>query len=75
MCPPRRETRMSTQSTSLFQTILARLSFGAVPVGGVHWFDPKDVAKARERTAGRPQPPEVPDADWSPIGISLSRRR
>ena len=64
---------MSTRFTSLFETILARLSFGAVPVDGVHWFDPRDAAKSKQRSDE--QSHEVPDADWSPVGISLSRRR
>jgi hypothetical protein len=65
---------MSTRSTPLFQTILARLSFGAVPVDGAHWFDPRDAVKSREQAGARDKTIKVPDADWSPVGISPSRR-
>lgn len=60
---------MNTHKQTLFQTVLARLSFGAVPVDGAYWFDPKHAADQR-----RPKPASVPDADWSPVSLSLSRR-
>jgi hypothetical protein len=32
---------MSTRNQSLFEAILARISFGSVPVDGMYWFDPR----------------------------------
>jgi len=60
---------MSTRTRSLFQAVLARLSLGAVPIDGMHWFDPRESApRARKRH-------EVPDAEWSPVSLSLSAPR
>jgi hypothetical protein len=42
---------MSTQKHTLFQSVLARISLGAVPVDGVFWFDPRTAA--RELSAAR----------------------
>ena len=71
---PGRETQMSIRSHSLFQAILARISFGAVPVDGVHWFDPRDVAKPQSRPQSAVAGENAPDADWSPVSLSLTRR-
>jgi hypothetical protein len=60
---------MSTRSPSLFQAILARISFGTVPVDGSYWFDPKDATRPRSR-----QEPSEVDADWSPVSLSVTRR-
>jgi hypothetical protein len=60
---------MSTRSPSLFQTILARISFGAVPVDGHYWFDPKNATRPKSR-----QEPADVDADWSPVSLSVTRR-
>jgi hypothetical protein len=59
---------MNSQQT-LFQTILARLSFGAVPIDGAYWFDPRHAGAARPA-----EQVKVPDADWSPVSLSLTRR-
>jgi hypothetical protein len=59
---------MSTRSQSLFQTILARLSFGAVPVDGVYWFDPRNAQAQKPRQSTR-----IPEVDWSPVGVSTAR--
>ena len=59
---------MNTGKQTLFQAVLARISLGAVPVDGAYWFDPKDGAAAKS-----PKPARIPDADWSPISLSLSR--
>lgn len=59
---------MSVQKQSLFKAVLARISLGAVPVDGPYWFDPKE--------AGTPAPSKrepVPEADWSPVSLSLFR--
>jgi hypothetical protein len=32
---------MKIHRHTLFEAVLARLSFGAVPVDGSYWFDPK----------------------------------
>ena len=37
---------MYTHKPTLFQAVLARISFGAVPVDGSYWFDPKDAGIA-----------------------------
>jgi hypothetical protein len=65
---------MSARSHSLFQAILARISFGTVPVDGIHWFDPRDVAAPKPRPRGAIADEDRPDADWSPIALSLTRR-
>jgi hypothetical protein len=59
---------MNIRTHSFFQAIFARISLGAVPVDGSFWFDPK-----RTGTANPPRRPQVPDADWSPVSLSLSR--
>jgi hypothetical protein len=59
---------MNTRKQTLFQTVLARLSFGAVPIDGQYWFDPKDAVAARPARQVK-----TPDADWSPVSLSLSR--
>lgn len=59
---------MNTHKQTLFEALLARVSFGAVPVDGAYWFDPKDAG-----TAQSSKPAKVPDADWSPVSLSLSR--
>jgi hypothetical protein len=38
---------MSKAKHTLFETVLARMSLGAVPMDGIYWFDPKAL---RERT-------------------------
>ena len=58
---------MSHSKQTLFQAVLARISLGAVPVDGAYWFEPRDVERILVRK------PRRPDADWSPVGISLSR--
>jgi len=61
---------MSTRKHSLFQAVLARLTLGAVPVDGSYWFDPKG-----QNPQESPKPARVPDADWSPVSLRLSRSR
>jgi len=61
---------MNTHRQTLFQAVLARLSFGAVPIDGSYWFDPKQAGTSRPA-----KPAQVPDADWSPVSLSLSGRR
>lgn len=63
---------MNTHRQTLFQAVLARLTFGAVPVDGSYWFDPRDAQASRTT---RPAAVEAPDADWSPASLSLSPRR
>jgi hypothetical protein len=69
---------MSIRSHSLFQAILARISFGAVPVDGIHWFDPREAAAPKPRPRALADEPPFdegrPDADWSPISLSLTRQ-
>jgi hypothetical protein len=40
---------MKMSRHTLTQTILARLSFGAVPLDGLYWFDPRDLAGSADR--------------------------
>jgi hypothetical protein len=63
---------MSIRKRSLFEAILARISFGSVPVDGTYWFDPKGQAKSSTQ-AGSTQA-SVPDSGWSLISLSLPRR-
>ena len=58
---------------TLFQAVLARISFGAVPVDGSYWFDPKDAGLADAGTSKWRKRRAVPEPDWSPVGVSLSR--
>jgi hypothetical protein len=60
---------MSTHKQTFFRVILARISAGAVPVDGAYWFDPKDAGAVKSAKAL-----QAPDADWSPVSLSLSRR-
>jgi hypothetical protein len=59
---------MNTQKQTFFQAVLARISLGAVPVDGAYWFDRKEAGAAKSS-----QPARIPDADWSPVSLSLSR--
>ncbi|HEY3785110.1 MAG TPA: hypothetical protein VGL55_07520 [Steroidobacteraceae bacterium] len=61
---------MSVAKPSLFEAILARLSLGAIPVDGTHWFDPKKPAE--ESSQGRC---EGPNASWSPETLRISAPR
>jgi hypothetical protein len=58
---------------TLFQTVLARISFGAVPVDGSYWFDPKDAGIGDARTSKSRERRAVPDRGWSPASLPLSR--
>jgi hypothetical protein len=40
---------MSTTRQAQIDAILRRLSFGAVPIGGFYWLDPKVVAEVHRR--------------------------
>jgi len=57
---------MSVRRPSLFEAILARISLGATPVDGTHWFDPEpsDAHPQRKRHA-------LPHVDWSPVGVGM----
>jgi hypothetical protein len=61
---------MNTHRQTLFQAVLARISFGAVPVDGTYWFDPKDAGIAHAETLKSRKRCEVPEADWSPVSMS-----
>jgi hypothetical protein len=63
-----KEAPMNIRKSTFFQAIFARISLGAVPVDGSFWFDPK-----RTGTAKPARRPQIPDADWSPVSLSLSR--
>jgi hypothetical protein len=59
---------MNTHKPTLFQAVLARISFGAVPVDGSYWFDPKDAgiadAASLKSSRGRAAP------HWPPASLS-----
>jgi hypothetical protein len=40
---------MSTTRQAQVDAILKRISFGAVPIGGFYWLDPKVVAEAQRQ--------------------------
>lgn len=40
---------MSKSKHTLFEAVLARMSFGAVPMDGVYWFDPKALREHVEK--------------------------
>ena len=42
---------MNTHRQTRLQALLERISFGAVPVDGFYWLDPKDVQLAQAKTA------------------------
>lgn len=61
---------MTTHKQTLFQAVLARISLGAVPVDGHYWFDPRDAGIAPVEAR-----PKTPETEWSPLSLSLFRRR
>jgi hypothetical protein len=75
---------MSTSKQSQFEATLARISFGAVPIDGIYWLDPKMVARARaagvtepdsssKRVEVRGETDGVTRTKRSPILLSLTR--
>jgi len=66
---------MNTHKRTLFQAVLARISFGAVPVDGSYWFDPKDAGITDAVTSKSPGRFAVPDRDWPPASLSWFVRR
>jgi hypothetical protein len=66
---------MNTHKRTLFQAVLARISFGAVPVDASYWFDPKDAGTTDAATSKSPRRSAVPDRDWPPASLSWFLRR
>jgi hypothetical protein len=66
---------MNTPKRTLFQAVLARISFGAVPVDGSYWFDPKDAGITDAVKSKPPRRFAVPDRDWPPATLSWFLRR
>jgi DsbC/DsbD-like thiol-disulfide interchange protein len=66
---------MSTHKRTLFQAVLARISFGAVPVDGTYWFDPKDAGIPDPVTSNSPRRCAVRDRAWPPASLSWFVRR
>ncbi|MDB6162439.1 MAG: hypothetical protein JWO04_6145 [Gammaproteobacteria bacterium] len=66
---------MNTPKRTLFQAVLARISFGAVPVDGSYWFDPKDAGITDAVKSKSPRRFAVPDRDWPPATLSWFLRR
>jgi len=54
---------MSTSKRSQFEAAMARISFGAVPIDGIFWLDPKVAAGKRAtgitEPSGSSKPVEV----------------
>jgi hypothetical protein len=70
---------MSIQKHSLFETVLARISLGAVPVDGQYWFDPRTAGwpaagspEAARRSAA-PAPAPASDLEWAPASLPLEQ--
>ena len=66
---------MNTPKRTLFQAVLARISFGAVPVDGSYWFDPKEAGITDAVKSKSPRRFAVPDRDWPPATLSWFLRR
>jgi hypothetical protein len=75
---------MSTSKQSQFEAAMARISFGAVPIDGIYWLDPKMAAGARaagvtdpdsssKRVEVRAEADGVARTKRSPILLSLTR--
>ena len=48
---------MNSRKQTRAEAILKRMSFGAVPIGGVYWVDPRAVRAAMaDRSEQAPQP-------------------
>jgi hypothetical protein len=60
---------MNTRKQKRYQAVLERLSFGAVPVDGIYWLDPKEAAGA-----AAPQRHAGPDKGRHPRGQLLPLR-
>ena len=75
---------MSTSKQSQFEAAMARISFGAVPIDGIYWLDPKLAAGTRstgvtdpdsssKRVEARAEADEVARTNRSPVLLSLTR--
>jgi hypothetical protein len=71
---------MNTHRQTRLQALLERISFGAMPVDGIYWVDPKDVRLAQARIAslrGQATPQNegaaAADADRSSVSFSWLR--
>jgi hypothetical protein len=64
---------MNIHGQTLFQAVLARISFGAVPVDGSYWFDPKDAGIADAGAMKSRQRGAIQDTHWSPVSLPFSR--
>jgi hypothetical protein len=70
---------MNSREQRRYQAVLERMSFGAVPVDGIYWLDPKQSAGAasRQRHTG-PDKGQLPLAaptggSWSLLAFSWLR--
>jgi len=71
---------MNTHRQTRLQALLERISFGAMPVDGMYWIDPKDVqlaqariASSREQATAQNEGAAAADADRSPVSFSWLR--
>jgi hypothetical protein len=69
-----RETLMSTSKQSQFEATMERISFGAVPIDGIFWLDPKVAAGTLATGVTDPaEADEVARMDRLPVLLSLAR--
>jgi hypothetical protein len=75
---------MSTSKQSQFEAAMERISFGAVPIDGIYWLDPKLAAGTRatgvtdpdsspKTVKARAEADEVARTNRPPILLSLAR--
>ena len=75
---------MSTSKQSQFEAAMARISFGAVPIDGIYWLDPKlaagkptagvtDPGSSSKRVEVRAEAGEVARPKPAPVLLSLAR--
>jgi hypothetical protein len=64
---------MDKRKQTLYETMLARISLGAVPVDGIYWFDPRSAREAAAARLSEAQAAKVaPFADGSEADVRKS---
>ena len=68
---------MNIRKQTRYQAVLERMSFGAVPVDGIYWLDPKASAAAAacELHAAPNSAPTAPDKGQLPIAARTAGDR
>ena len=75
---------MSTSKHSQFEAAMERISFGAVPIDGIYWLDPKlaagkqgadvtDPGSSPKRVKVRAEADKVARTNRPPLLLSLAR--